>query len=67
MFPGLKDLVHSGNKRITAFTGALHIHDKIADYEKVFDSAILCFFLCSCQSCEVRGKDIILLFLHLGP
>lgn len=42
MFPFLEDLVYSGNKRIIAFTRVLHKHDKITDYNKVFDSITLC-------------------------
>ena len=40
LFPFLQDLVCSGNKRIIACTGELHIHDKITDYRKAFDSAV---------------------------
>lgn len=60
MSPGCKDLVHSVNRRITAFTGELHIHDKITDTGKYW-TVLICaygFSLSLCQSSEVHRKDI---------
>ena len=38
----LKNLLRSGNtRRMVTFTGEFHKHDKITNYKKVFDSAIL--------------------------
>lgn len=68
MFPGCKDLVHSVNRRIIAFSGELNIHDKITDIGKYL-TVLFCahgFFSSSCQSSEVHRKYVILLFFTFG-
>lgn len=40
--PGLKGLLCSSNESLITFLGVLDMYGEVANYQKVFDSAILC-------------------------
>lgn len=40
--PGLKGLLCSSNESLITFLGVPHMYGEVANYQKVFDSAILC-------------------------